>query len=183
MSLLTLSCSSHPKQSGTDEASQTNAPRVLVAYFSCTGNTERVAKAIAEGTEATLYRITPAKAYTATDLNWRNDKSRSSIEMTNEQSRPALGGDKLNLQGYDVVFLGYPIWWNLCPRLLNTFIEQYKFEGVTVYPFATSGSSSIDNSASELRRLYPNVKWQTGRLCNDSPEAAAKWAKSVVAAH
>ena len=90
--------------------------KILVAYFSCTGTTEKVAEAIANESGGKLYKITPAEAYTSADLDWQNKKSRSSVEMADEKSRPALGGEIIDLKDYDMVFLGYPIWWNLCPR-------------------------------------------------------------------
>ncbi len=153
--------------------------KILVAYFSCTGTTERVANAIAEATGGTLYKITPAKAYAAADLDWKDKASRSSVEMADEKSRPELGGDALAADDYDVVFLGYPIWWNLCPRPVNTFLEKYGFSGKTVIPFATSGSSAITNSANELKKLYPEIAWQEGKLLNDGPETAKEWAAQV----
>ena len=110
----------------------------LVAYFSCTGTTEKVANAIVEVTGGKPYKITPADPYTSADLNWKDKNSRSSREMSDEQSRPVLSGDVLNVKDYDIVFLGYPIWWNLCPRPINTFIEKYDFSGKTIIPSAPS---------------------------------------------
>lgn len=154
--------------------------KVLVAYFSCTGHTEAVAKAIAQATQATLYRIQAQPAYTAADLDWHNQQSRSSREMDNPASRPALADKHARAETYDVIFLGYPIWWNQCPRLINTFVESYDLKGKTVVPFATSGSSSIQNSTQELTKNYVGINWQTGRLCNDGMTAAVKWAEKVV---
>ena len=112
--------------------------KILVAYFSCTGTTERVAAAIAKETGGALYRITLADAYTSADLDWQNKKSRSSVEMADDKSRPALGGEAIDPKDYDVIFIGYPIWWDLCPRPVNTFLEKYDFSGKTIIPFATS---------------------------------------------
>lgn len=151
--------------------------KVLVAYFSCTGNTERVAKAIAEETDGTLYQITPAVPYTDTDLDWQNDKSRSSIEMNDEDSRPALKDKSAKAEIYDVIYLGYPIWWDLCPRIVNTFLETYQLEGKTVVPFATSGSSSITNSVNDLKKKYPAIRWQSGKRLTDTTDAS-RWAAS-----
>lgn len=137
--------------------------KVIVVYFSATGTTESVAKELAKEKKAELYAITPAKAYTEADLDYRNQQSRSSVEMKDKDARPALK-DKKDLSKYDEIYLGYPIWWNVAPRIVNTFIEQAKLNGKTVYPFATSGSSSIDNSVKELKATYPNVKWQEGKL-------------------
>lgn len=179
MSLLTFSCSSKAQKQTTDVDTQSDK-KILVAYFSCTGTTERVADAIAQAVSGKLYRITPAAAYTSADLNWNNKASRSSVEMADETSRPALGGETLNLQDYDVVFLGYPIWWDLCPRPVNTFLEKYDFSGKTVIPFATSGGSSIAHSVRQLRKLYPNVTWNDGKLLNGGVAVATEWAKQVV---
>lgn len=123
MSLLTFSCSSKAQKQTTDTGMQSDK-KILVAYFSCTGTTEKIAGAIAQAVNGKLYRITPAVAYTSADLNWNNKASRSSVEMADENSRPALGGETLNLKDYDVVFLGYPIWWDLCPRPVNAFLRN-----------------------------------------------------------
>ena len=165
MSLLTFSCSSKAQKQTTDTGMQSDK-KILVAYFSCTGTTEKIAGAIAQAVNGKLYRITPAVAYTSADLNWNNKASRSSVEMADENSRPALGGETLNLKDYDVVFLGYPIWWDLCPRPVNAF--------------ATSGGSSITGSVKQLKALYPQIGWQAGRLCNGSAKQAGDWAKRVI---
>lgn len=154
--------------------------KVLVVYFSCTGTTEKVATVIARETGGKLYRITPAKPYTSADLNWNDKNSRSSVEMANEKSRPALGGEAIDLKEYDVVFLGYPIWWDLCPRPVNTFLEKYDFSGKTVIPFATSGGSSITNSVKQLKKLYPKAVWKDGKLLNGGTKQAGVWVKQVI---
>lgn len=154
--------------------------KILVAYFSCTGTTEKVAAAIAKETGGALYRITPVDAYTSADLDWQNKKSRSSVEMADDKSRPALGGETLDLKDYDVVFLGYPIWWDLCPRPINTFLEKYDFSGKVVIPFATSGGSSIANSVKQLKKLYPKAVWQDGKLLNGGTKQAGVWAKQAI---
>lgn len=154
--------------------------KILVAYFSCTGTTEKVAEAIAETTGGKLYRITPAKAYISADLDWRNKKSRSSVEMADEKSRPELSGEAVNPKDYDVVFLGYPIWWNVCPRPVNTFLEKYDFSCKTIIPFATSGGSSITNSVKQFKKLYPKAVWKDGRLCNGNARQAGVWAKQTI---
>lgn len=174
MSLILFSCSSNARQ---QDAGGEKAEKVVVAYFSCTGNTERVARAIAAKTGAGLYRITPQTAYTEADLDWRNEQSRSSVEMKDEKSRPALGGKAFDAASCKVLFLGYPIWWNLCPRVINSFIEKYGLKGMTVIPFATSGSSSITNSVDHLKRQYPDIRWTGGRLCNGDVSEAADWAE------
>lgn len=128
-----------------------------------------------------LFAIEPKSPYTRADLDWHDEQSRSSIEMNNVKSRPALKGLKANMADYDVVFLGYPIWWNCAPRIINTFIESHNLKGKTIIPFATSGSSSISNSVTELKKAYPNLDWQTGKLLNRvNNNDLQSWIKSVV---
>lgn len=140
--------------------------KILIAYFSCTGNTKHAAEKIAQITRGDLYAITSAKPYTMADLDWRNDKSRSSLEMSDSAARPALADKKIDISSYDIIYLGYPIWWGVCPRLINTFLESYDFGGKKVVPFATSGSSSIDKSESELHGRYKDISWGRGLLMN-----------------
>ena len=140
--------------------------RVLVAYFSATGTTKSVAERMARVVGGDLYAITPEKPYTSADLNWHNDRSRSSLEMNDPAARPAIAGKPVNVKDYDVVFIGYPIWWGVAPRVVNTFIESVNLEGKTVIPFATSGGSGIGSSVSALRSAYPRINWQSGRLLN-----------------
>lgn len=173
MGLLTL---------GNSLSAQTtkNSKKILVAYFSCTGTTEKVAEAIAKETGGKLYRITPAEAYTSADLDWQNKKSRSSVEMADDKSRPALGGEAINLKDYDLVFIGYPIWWDLCPRPVNTFLEKYDFSGKTIIPFATSGGSSITNSVKQFKKLYPKAMWKDGHLFNGGMDQVGAWVKQTI---
>ena len=144
--------------------------KVLVTYFSATGVTARAAQKVAEATGGEVYAITPAKPYTDADLDWNDKQSRSSVEMNDPKARPALGGERLDVSEYDVVFIGYPIWWNQAPRLINTFIESHNLKGKTVIPFATSGGSTISGSAATLKRSYPALEWKEGRLLNRADE-------------
>ncbi len=155
---------------GLNANAQQKKQKVLVAYVSMTGTTAKVAKLIANVSGGDLYEIAPQKPYTAADLDWRDRKSRSSVEMHNLKFRPALKGKKADIAKYDLVYLGYPIWWNLAPTLLNTFIEAHNLKGKTVVPFATSGGSSITNSVKELKKAYPSIKWQDGKLLNGASE-------------
>ncbi|MBQ0161268.1 MAG: NAD(P)H-dependent oxidoreductase [Bacteroidales bacterium] len=139
--------------------------KTVVAYFSASGVTEAAAKELAKEKNADLYSIEPAQKYTAADLDWRNKQSRSSVEMNDPKSRPALKSQK-SLADYDVIYLGYPIWWGVAPRIINTFIEQAELDGKTVIPFATSGGSGVEPSVSALKASYPKVKWQKGILMN-----------------
>lgn len=155
--------------------------KVLVAYFSATGNTEKAAQQVASIVSGDLHKIQPEKSYTSADLNWRDKSSRSSVEMDDPTSRPAIIDDLKNLAEYDTVYLGFPIWWNQAPRLINTFLEKYDLSGKTVIPFATSGSSSISNAESELRKAYPDVSWQKGKLMNGATEEDIKnWTKKCM---
>ena len=144
--------------------------KILVAYFSATGTTARAARTVANISGGELYTITPEKPYTDADLNWNNKKSRSSVEMNNPKARPTLGGKKLDISNYDVIFIGYPIWWNLAPRIINTFIESQEWKGKIIIPFATSGSSSITNSVAQLKQSYPDFDWKEGKLLNRADE-------------
>ena len=157
---------------------QKQSSKTLVAYFSATGTTEKAAKVVAEVTGGTLYEIQPAKKYTSADLDWHDKSSRSSVEMADAKSRPALSSKAANLADYDTVYIGFPIWWNLAPRIINTFIESGDFSGKTVILFATSGGSSISNSEKELQKTYSNLKWQKGKLLNGATKEDIKqWTK------
>ena len=141
--------------------------KVLVVYFSATGTTRQVAKQIAKSADADICEIAPANPYSSADLDWTNKQSRSSVEMNNPKARPEIKAVTVDVSEYDYIFLGYPIWWDLAPRAVNTFIETTNLAGKTVIPFATSGgSSTIANSVAELKKSYPGIKWQTGRLLN-----------------
>ena len=148
--------------------------KILVAYFSATGVTARSAQKVAEATGGEVYAITPAKPYTDADLDWRDKQSRSSVEMNDPKARPALGGERLDVSEYDVVFIGYPIWWDQAPRLINTFIESHNLKGKAVIPFATSGGSTISGSAATLKRSYPALEWKEGCLLNRTDEKTVR---------
>lgn len=140
---------------------------ILVAYFSATGTTKRVAEKIAAETSGKLLEITPSQPYTAADLNWRDKASRSSVEMNDSNSRPTIKATDVNIADYDTIFIGYPIWWDLAPRVINTFIESNNLKGKTVIPFATSGGSSITNSVKVLKETYPDINFKNGKLLNN----------------
>ena len=144
--------------------------KVLVVYFSATGTTRQVAKQIAKIADADICEIAPAKPYSSADLDWTNKQSRSSVEMNNPKARPEIKAVQVDVSEYDYIFLGYPIWWDLAPRAVNSFIETADLAGKTVIPFATSGSSTIANSVAVLKQSYPNIKWQTGKLLNHTTE-------------
>ena len=151
--------------------------KILIAYFSASGVTGRAAKEIAEAVGADLYEIRPEQPYTAADLDWRNKQSRSSLEMTDPDSRPAMAGPMPDLGEYDTVFVGFPIWWGVEPRVVDTFLDRNGFEGKTMIPFATSGGSGVENAAAHLKELYPAADWRPGKLLRRGNAAA--WAKTL----
>ena len=154
--------------------------KTLVAYFSAEGTTAAFAKTVAAGLDADIFEIRPAVPYTAADLNWMNKNSRSSLEMSDPESRPAIAGDT-DISGYDVILLGFPVWWYVEPRIVDTFLESHDFRGKIVIPFATSGGSGIDRASARLKTVCPSADWSGGsRLTAGS---AAAWAKSIKAAH
>ena len=159
------------------KADETN-DKILVAYFSATGNTKSVAEKLASAINADLFEIVPEQPYTADDLNWQNNQSRSSIEMGDRASRPAIASKIDNVSQYKIVFVGSPIWWGREPSIMDTFIESYDFAGKTIIPFVTSGSSGIGDYGANLQALAPNAKALTGkRFPTDvSAEELKNWA-------
>jgi flavodoxin len=154
--------------------------KAIVVYFSATRTTRSAAQRLAASAHADLMPIEPAQPYTQADLDWTNSQSRSTKEMKNLQSRPEIKTPKYRMDAYQVVFLGYPIWWDLAPTVVNTFIESQHLDGKTVVPFATSGGSSISHSVAQLKRLYPKIHWQQGRLLNGATnDDLARWVKSL----
>ena len=151
--------------------------KVLVAYFSATVTTKGVAEIIAENMGADIYEIVPQEPYTDADLNWHDDKSRSTIEMNDSSSRPEVNGAVEDMEQYDIVFIGYPIWWGEAPRIVSTFMESYSFEGKTVIPFCTSSSSGIGSSGKNLEELTDGAQWLEGMRFGggDSEEDVQAW--------
>lgn len=141
--------------------------KTLVAYFSATGTTKSAAQKIAKEQKAVLWEIEPAEPYTAADLDWRNKQSRSSVEMADPQSRPTIK-QCTDITPYETIYVGYPIWWGICPRIIDSWIENNlaQLEGKKLIPFATSGSSGIEQSVEYLRKTYPTLNWQDGKLMN-----------------
>ena len=150
----------------------------LVTYFSATGTTKAVAERIAKAAGADLFEIVPELKYTEADLDWRNKESRSSVEMQDQNSRPKILFKVKNLKKYKKIYIGFPIWWYVCPRIINTFIESNDLQGKVLIPFATSGSSKIDNSCKDLKDKYPTLNWGEGKLMNAvSDEEIKAWVK------
>ena len=150
----------------------------VVTYFSASGVTRNKAQQLAKVAKADLYEIKPAVAYTSADLNWMDKKSRSTLESQDPSSRPALADKKPNLDKYDTVYIGFPIWWYVEPRIVDTFLERSDFSGKTVIPFATSGGSGIEKAERSLKSHCPQANWKKGKLLNHMDAAA--WTKSVL---
>ena len=153
----------------------------LVAYFSASGTTEKVAKTLASAVEADLYEICPQTPYTHADLDWTSKKSRSSVEMSDRSFRPPLADRDAPVEDCDTVFLGFPIWWYAAPTIINTFLETYDFSGKTIVLFATSGGSGFGKTAAGLAASAPGAVIQDGKLLNgrQTKEALASWVKSL----
>ncbi|MCL2045292.1 MAG: flavodoxin [Oscillospiraceae bacterium] len=154
----------------------------LVAYFSASGVTRKLAEVLAETSGADLYEIKPLVEYTKEDLNWRDDNSRSSVEMKDKSSRPALADTDANIAGYDTVFLGFPIWWHIAPTIINTFLESYNFAGKTIVTFATSGSSGIGDTVTQLKNsVDATAVFTQGSILkpNQSKENLTEWISSL----
>lgn len=155
--------------------------RKLVAYFSAGGTTAKLAKTMADAVNAELFEIKPEQIYTDADLDWRNKNSRSSIEMRDKTSRPAVAGKVENMAEYDTVYVGFPIWWYVAPTIINTFLEQYDMTGKTIVPFATSGGSDMGNTNAELLPSCKGAILKKGKVF--SPDAAKSelktWAENL----
>ncbi|MBQ3366219.1 MAG: flavodoxin [Acidaminococcaceae bacterium] len=156
--------------------------KTLVAYFSASGITAKVAKKMAETIGADLFEIKPEIPYSGADLNWQNKNSRSSVEMNDRSSRPAIAVKAVNMPQYDVVFVGFPVWWYREPSIIDTFMESYDFAGKTVIPFATSGGSGLGDSAANMQKLAKGAKVVNGKRFSGSASAeelkawAGQWA-------
>ena len=156
--------------------------KVLIAYFSASGVTAKMAEKLSTVTGADLFEIKPEVPYTKADLNWMNKKSRSSIEMEDRNCRPAIASRVKNMDQYDIVFVGFPVWWYREPSIIDTFMESYDFTDKTVVPFATSGMSPVGNSGKNMQELAPGAKVEAGkRFPNSVKESELKnWAKEWI---
>ncbi len=149
--------------------------KTLVAVFSARGVTKRVGEKIAEVAGGYFFEIVPKEEYTSADLNYMNNRSRSSIEMNDPSSRPEIAGTVADMSSYDTVIVGFPIWWGVAPRIIETFLESYDFSGKTIIPFCASGGSGVGRSDSALHKnVSGNVKWAKGVQINLPDEAAIK---------
>lgn len=155
--------------------------KILVAYFSASGVTKNAAEKLAKAANADLFEIKPVRPYTDADLNWMDKKSRSTIEMNDLSSRPEIAKKCENMGSYDVVFVGFPIWWYVEPRIIDTFLESYDFSGKRVIPFATSGGSGLGKTAENFKKILgENVTVKDGKLLTRASETVVSdWAKSL----
>lgn len=153
--------------------------KTLVAYFSASGVTAKLAKNLANAIGADLFEIKPEKPYTDADLNWNNPKSRSSVEMNDKAFRPAVAGRVEDMAQYDRIFVGFPIWWYVAPTIVNSFLEQYDLSGKTIIPFATSGGSGMGNTNRDLQASCKGAKLAEGKRFSSSAKAAdlKEWAE------
>lgn len=153
----------------------------LVAYFSASGTTAKVAETLAEATGADIFEIQPEIPYTKADLNWQDKLSRNSIEMQNPASRPAIAVKRDNMADYDTIFVGFPIWWYVAPTIINTFLESYDLTGKTIIPFATSGSSGIGKTNEKLLASCPGARLLEGCVFKSGTDKAEleKWAEEL----
>ena len=165
--------SNNAEGNGEGEDSTEVKKTTLVAYFTASElrTTERVAKRLAEATDADLFEIIPALAYTTEDLDWKDEDSRSTIEMKDSTARPEIAVKVENMDQYTTIYVGFPIWWYTAPRIINTFLEQYDLTGKTIIPFATSGGSEIGKSGEDLKKASaPNANWiLPGKVLNGNP--------------
>lgn len=150
--------------------------KVLVAYFSASGVTARAAREIAAATGGELFEIAPALPYSRADLDWTDKNSRSSVEMNDEGCRPAMKSAAPDISGFDRIFIGFPIWWYVEPRIIDTFLERVDLKGKEVVAFATSGGSGIAGAERRMKAFCPAAKWQKGKLVN---RGAGEWAASL----
>lgn len=153
----------------------------LVAYFSASGTTRKIAEMIAEATAADLYEIVPKQPYTKDDLNWMDKKSRSSVEMSDKKFRPEISDTDAQVNKYDEIILGFPIWWYVAPTIINTFLEKYDFTGKKIVLFATSGGSGFGNTVSELKPSASDAAIVEGKVFNKAAkQEIAEWVKSIL---
>ena len=153
----------------------------LVVYFSCSGVTKKTAELLSDVAGADLFEIRPEGPYTKADLDWMDKKSRSTVEMNDPSSRPAIADKVEHMEQYDTVYVGFPIWWYVAPTIINTFLESYDFSGKTVIPFATSGGSGMGKTEAVLHVLCPDgVNWKSGKMLNGYDRAQMEaWVRTL----
>lgn len=152
----------------------------LVAYFSASGVTKKVAEMVAKAADCDLYEITPKVPYTTADLNWMDKKSRSSVEMSDKTIRPEIAGADLDVSAYDEILIGFPIWWYVAPTIINTFLESHDFTGKKIILFATSGGSGFGNAVKELQPSAPGAEIVEGKLLNRATQqTVTDWVETL----
>lgn len=169
---------SQPEETDIPDAQES---KVLIAYFSATGTTKGVAGHIANDLSADIYEIVPEDPYTDADLDYNDNNSRTTIEMNDPDVRPVISGSVENMEQYDIVFIGYPIWWGEAPRIISTFVESYDFSGKTIVPFCTSGGSGMGSSAVNLEELTNGAQWLSGQRLSgsDSQDTVMEWVNGL----
>lgn len=184
--IFVCACSQPQVEPDNDPAQQSaNEPekdsQVLVAYFSATGTTKGVAEKIAQGLNADLFEIVPEQPYSDEDLDYGNDESRTTIEMNDDSARPAIADPIENIDQYDTIYLGYPIWWGQAPKIMDAFVESYDLNGKTIIPFCTSGSSGIGSSATDLENLSNGALWKERKRFsgNEPQEEIMEWVGTI----
>ena len=154
--------------------------KTLVAYFSASGETAKLAKTLAGVTGGDLFEIRPETAYTSADLNWMDKKSRSSVEMSDKKIRPEIVDNEPQVENYDVILIGFPVWWYVAPTIINTFLEKYDFSGKKIVLFATSGGSGFGNTVKELQPSAPGAEIEEGKLLNRvNRQEMENWVKTL----
>jgi flavodoxin len=177
---LTISSITCNSQNSNNKSEENKMNKTLVAYFSATGNTAKLARTLATVVNSDLHKIEPKQPYTAADLDWHDSKSRSSVEMNNKAFRPEIANKVDDMAQYDTIYIGFPIWWYVAPTIINTFLEQYDLEGKTIIPFATSGSSGMGNTNAELKNSCKGAILKNGKRfdANASAKELKKWIES-----
>ena len=177
---MTMSVMAANDDQNLDDKMSNNGNKTLVAYFSATGTTMEAATKLAKAIHADLHEIVPEAPYTSGDLNWNNKNSRSSVEMADKSSRPAIANRVENMAQYDTVFVGFPIWWYIAPTIINTFLEQYDMTGKTIVPFFTSGGSGAGETLKYLKPSAPGANWVNPKNFNYMSESdIVTWTNSL----
>lgn len=177
---MTMSVMAANDDQNLDDKMNNNGNKTLVAYFSATGTTMEAASKLAKAIHADLHEIVPEAPYTSADLNWNNKNSRSSVEMADKSSRPAIANRVENMAQYDTVFVGFPIWWYIAPTIINTFLEQYDMTGKTIVPFFTSGGSGAGETLKYLKPSAPGANWVNPKNFNYMSESdIVTWTNSL----
>jgi len=169
---LTACSNSYAAIGGKSTAKGISGKKILVAYFSCTGNTRMLAQNVAGAIGADLYEIKPAVPYTTEDLDYNDETTRANVEQRDENSRPALADKNLDVAQYETIIIAYPIWWGIEPKIIDTFVESYNFSGKTIIPVCTSGGSDIRASEDHLKNLVSGAEWKRGKLFSRNASGA-----------